>query len=61
MQIGEWERVPNNDYGFDFRCSACHKFRFHNGELRRYKYCPMCGAKMCEQITMDAMQTEVKE
>ena len=41
-----WERIKNNDYGIDFRCSACHRFRFHNGELRRYKYCPNCGAKM---------------
>lgn len=43
---GKWERVRNDDNGYDFRCSFCHRFRFHNGELRRYKYCPNCGATM---------------
>ena len=47
---GEWERIEKKDetriINVDFRCSACRRFRFHNGELRRYKYCPNCGAKM---------------
>lgn len=46
---GKWERVTNNDNGIDFRCSACHRYRFHNGEMRRkYKFCPNCGADMRE-------------
>ena len=45
--FGEWETVPSSDHGIDFRCSACHRYRFHNGEMRkRYKYCPNCGADM---------------
>lgn len=43
---GVWERYKNNNAGYDFRCSACHRFHFHNGELREYKYCPNCGARM---------------
>ena len=50
-----WERINRvDDYGIDFRCSACHRFRFHNGELRRYKYCPNCGAKMDGERKDDA-------
>lgn len=58
MKIGEWERIPNNDNGVDFRCSACHGFRFHNGELRKYKFCPMCGARMSVQMEIDLEQTD---
>lgn len=48
-KTGHWERVANNDNGIDFRCSACHRYRFHNGEMRkRYKFCPACGARMEE-------------
>lgn len=44
---GKWERVANNDNGIDFRCSVCHRYRFHNGEmLRKYRFCPNCGANM---------------
>lgn len=44
---GEWEQVHNDDNGIDFRCSVCHRYRFHNGEmLRKYKFCPNCGADM---------------
>ena len=44
---GEWEQVANDDSGIDFRCSMCHRYRFHNGEMRRkYKFCPNCGADM---------------
>lgn len=44
---GEWEQVHNDDNGIDFRCSICHRYRFHNGEmLRKYKFCPNCGAEM---------------
>lgn len=44
---GKWERITNDDNGVDFRCSACHKYRFHNGEMRKkYKFCPNCGADM---------------
>lgn len=46
--VGRWEQYKNNNAGVDFRCSACRKFHFHNGELRRYKYCPYCGAEMKE-------------
>ncbi len=44
---GKWEPVVVFDGYVDFRCSACHRYRFHNGEMRKkYKYCPNCGAKM---------------
>ncbi|MBQ6059434.1 MAG: hypothetical protein IJL39_05205 [Clostridia bacterium] len=44
---GFWENVRNGNGGIDFRCSACRRYRFHNGEMReKYKYCPNCGAKM---------------
>lgn len=47
---GEWERIEKKDeiriINVDFRCSACRRFRFHNGELLTYKFCPNCGAKM---------------
>lgn len=46
-KTGKWETVKaSNGVSIDFRCSACHRFRFHNGELRKYKFCPNCGAKM---------------
>lgn len=45
-----WERFKRttklNGTSLDFRCSNCRKFKFHNGELCRYKYCPECGARM---------------
>lgn len=35
-----------------YRCSACRKYRFHNGEMRKkYRYCPNCGVKMEEPKT----------
>lgn len=44
---GRWEQVANDDNGIDFRCSACHRYRFHNGEMiKKYKFCPNCGADM---------------
>lgn len=44
---GEWEEVPGRHGSTDFRCSACHKYRFHNGAMRkRYWRCPRCGAIM---------------
>ncbi len=45
-----WECVKSTDMvSIDFRCSACHRYRFHNGAMRKkYKYCPACGAKMIE-------------
>ena len=44
---GEWEQVANDDSGIDFRCSMCHRYRFHNGEMiKKYKFCPNCGADM---------------
>ena len=44
---GEWERVKNADNGYDFRCTACRRYRFHNGEMRKkYNFCPNCGADM---------------
>lgn len=46
---GTWEVIKTGAV-IDFRCSACHRFRFHNGELRRYNYCPICGAYMREGI-----------
>lgn len=50
---GTWETVKSADGGTDFRCSACHRFRFHNGEMRKkYRYCPNCGLPM---------ETEVEE
>lgn len=42
-----WEPYTTSDGVRNFRCSACRKFRFHNGEMRRkYKHCPECAAKM---------------
>lgn len=47
VQHGHWEMVRNGICNVDFRCSACRKFKFHNGEMRKvYKYCPNCGAIM---------------
>ena len=51
---GRWEKlnVPHMVSGAmcappNFRCSACKKYWFHNGEmLKYYNYCPNCGAKM---------------
>ena len=44
---GRWEKVKGIEGAYDFRCSACHRFRFHNGEyLRKYNFCPNCGALM---------------
>jgi hypothetical protein len=46
VKHGEWERIES-DASVDFRCSTCHRYRFHNGEmLRKYKFCPNCGADM---------------
>lgn len=52
-EAGKWEEYKRRSgyypvyYTIDFRCSVCHRFRFHNGEMRKkYKYCPNCGAKM---------------
>ena len=43
----EWEQIENDDHGIDFRCSACHRYRFHNGEMiKKYRFCPNCGARM---------------
>ena len=48
-RTGKWEAVKRSDgISIDFRCSVCHRFRFHNGALRRYKWCPECGARMKE-------------
>lgn len=55
---GKWEMVRNGICNVDFRCSACRKFKFHNGEMRKvYKYCPNCGAIMeIEQEPAEQMQ-----
>jgi NADH pyrophosphatase NudC (nudix superfamily) len=48
-KTGKWEPIVVFDGYVDFRCSACHRYRFHNGEMRKkYKYCPNCGTKMEE-------------
>ena len=47
---GTWEQIKGRDGYIDFRCSACHKYRFHNGAMRKeYKFCPNCGADMREE------------
>ena len=48
VKHGEWKKVKGTDGGYtDFRCSNCRRYRFHNGEmLKKYLYCPNCGAKM---------------
>ena len=52
VKHGEWERIES-DTSVDFRCSVCHRYRFHNGEmLRKYKFCPNCGAKMLPNFTV---------
>lgn len=44
---GEWEQYISENGSVNFRCSACRKYRFHNGEMRRkYFFCPGCGANM---------------
>lgn len=50
-KTGKWEEVKNADgASHDYRCSVCHRYRFHNGEMRsKYKYCPNCGCRMVEQ------------
>lgn len=50
-KAGKWEEVKNADgASHDYRCSVCHRYRFHNGEMRsKYKYCPNCGCRMVEQ------------
>lgn len=50
VQHGHWvlkkHKVRGSDV-LDFNCSACKRYWFHNGEMRKvYKYCPNCGAKM---------------
>ena len=50
VKHGEWERIES-DTSVHFRCSVCHRYRFHNGEmLRKYKFCPNCGAKMLPKL-----------
>ena len=47
QKAGKWEPIMVFDGYVDFRCSACHRYRFHNGEMRKkYKFCPNCGADM---------------
>lgn len=47
---GKWEQIKGRDGYIDFRCSACRKYRFHNGAMRKeYKFCPNCGADMREE------------
>ena len=44
---GEWKRIKDKTGTVDFICSACGHFRIHNGAMvRKYLYCPNCGAKM---------------
>ena len=47
---GRWERyMRKTEFSTEqwFRCSACKRYRFRNGEMvTRYKYCPYCGARM---------------
>lgn len=47
VKHGRWEQPFKNTGNYDFRCSECKKYRFHNGEMaHKYHYCPNCGAKM---------------
>lgn len=54
VKHGRWEQVfeERTIHGShcsapNFRCSACKKWWFHNGECVKWmKYCPECGAKM---------------
>ena len=48
---GHWELYDSQSgYAYNWRCSACKKYHFHNGEmLEKYKYCPNCGAKMFDK------------
>ena len=32
---GKWEPIVIFDGYVDFCCSACHRYRFHNGEMRK--------------------------
>ena len=43
---GEWEIMEDADGCTYYRCSACHRYRFHNGAmLKKYRFCPICGAE----------------
>lgn len=47
ITYGRWEPIKNTRNEIDFRCTACHQYRFHNGEMRRkFLRCPHCGAHM---------------
>ena len=50
IRHGRWEPYESNSgYAYNWRCSVCKRYHFHNGEmLEKYKYCPNCGAKMDE-------------
>lgn len=48
----KWKPFKNARSEIDFRCTACRRFRFHNGEMRsKFLRCPHCGAHMmtCEE------------
>lgn len=48
-EMAVWAPVRRKDGSIDFRCTACRKFSFHNGEFRKkYKFCPGCGAQIRE-------------
>lgn len=50
-ESGRWERYKAAGGTFDYRCSACRKYRFHNGACaRKYSFCPGCGAKMDAEV-----------
>lgn len=57
---GKWTQILNADkVTHDYRCSECHRYRFHNGEMRKkYKFCPNCGARM---ENADAVSRKYKE
>lgn len=47
QKYGYWEQYRNSKREREFRCSACRKYHFYNGEMiEKYLYCPHCGAKM---------------
>lgn len=59
---GEWEIMEDADGCKYYRCSACHRFRFHNGAmLKKYRFCPICGANNRPKTTSADMRGEEHE
>lgn len=46
---GRWRKVNEKETFFDIRvCTNCEEFRINGDNIRIFKRCPNCGAKMDE-------------